>query len=54
MIDELLLDAPAVVWAFSENVRAVAFYGRCGFRLDGETALDVDTGLAELRLTRRS
>jgi GNAT superfamily N-acetyltransferase len=52
MLDELLLDAPAVVWCFSENLRAVAFYRRCGFQLDGETALDLDTGLRELRLTR--
>jgi len=52
MLDELLLDAPAVVWVFSENVRAVAFYRRCGFQLDGETALDTDTGLQEVRLTR--
>ena len=52
MLDELLLDAPAVVWVFSENVRAVAFYRRCGFQLDGETAVDADTGLQEVRLTR--
>ena len=52
MLDELLLDAPAVLWVFSENVRAVAFYRRCGFLFDGETALDVDTGLSEVRLSR--
>lgn len=52
MLDELLLDAPAVVWAFSENFRAISFYRRCGFQLDGETKLDPDTGLQELRLTR--
>lgn len=52
MLDELLLDAPAVVWAFSENLRAISFYRRCGFQLDGETEVDPDTGLQELRLTR--
>ena len=52
MLDELLLDAPVVVWAFSENLRAISFYRRCGFQLDGETEVDPDTGLQELRLTR--
>jgi hypothetical protein len=54
MLVELLLDAPAVLWAFSENVRAIAFYRRCGFQFDGETALDLDTGLSEVRLSRSS
>jgi GNAT superfamily N-acetyltransferase len=52
LLEGLLLGAPAVVWAFSANARAVAFYQRCGFAPDGNTSFDTDTGLGELRLTR--
>ncbi len=52
LVDELLRGAPAVVWVFSRNTRAIAFYERCGFAVDGESAFDVDTDLEELRLTR--
>ena len=52
LVDELLEGAPAVVWAFAVNTRAVAFYDRCGFSLDGETSFDTDTGLDEVRLSR--
>lgn len=36
----------------SPRTCALSFYRRCGFQLDGETEVDPDTGLQELRLTR--
>ncbi len=53
LLEGLLRGAPAVVWAFSANVRAIAFYERCGFALDGRSEPDPDTGLDQLRLTRQ-
>ncbi len=52
MLDELLSGEPAVLWTFAANTRAIAFYERCGFALDGESTIDDDTGLPELRLSR--
>ena len=52
MLDELLGDAPAVIWVFSMNSRAIAFYEGCGFAADGHETIDDDTGLPEVRLSR--
>jgi GNAT superfamily N-acetyltransferase len=52
LITELLRDAPAVLWVFAANVRAVSFYERRGFALDGHETIDDDTGLPELRMSR--
>jgi GNAT superfamily N-acetyltransferase len=52
LLTELLGDAPAVLWVFAANVRAIAFYERRGFSLDGHETIDDDTGLSELRMTR--
>lgn len=43
---------PACLWVFAGNPRARAFYARHGFVADGESALDPDTGLGELRMVR--
>jgi len=52
LLAELLHDAPAVLWVFAANVRAAAFYERCGFAVDGHETVDDDTGLPEIRMTR--
>lgn len=44
----------AYLWCFRENPRAVAFYAKQGFRRDGATAVDPDTGVPEIRLVRVS
>jgi GNAT superfamily N-acetyltransferase len=45
-------DAPAHLWVFAANPRAIAFYERHGFALDGGELTDPDTGLPELRMSR--
>ena len=52
MLRELLGGAPAVLWAFAANVRAISFYESCGFAADGQETLDDDTGLPEMRMSR--
>ena len=45
--------SPAHLWVFEENPRAKRFYGRRGFRFDGHSRVDPDTGLQEQRFVRR-
>jgi GNAT superfamily N-acetyltransferase len=52
LLDELLRGAPAVLWVFAANTRAIAFYENCGFAADGYRTIDDDTGLPELRMSR--
>lgn len=52
MLRELLGDAPAVLWVFSANSRAISFYESCGFAADGQATMDDDTGLSEVRMSR--
>ena len=52
LVAELLGGAPAVLWVFTGNPRAIAFYAKCGFALDGEETVDHDTGLPEVRMSR--
>jgi hypothetical protein len=52
MLDELLGDAPAVLWVFSMNSRAITFYEGCGFAADAHETIDDDTGLPEVRMSR--
>ena len=52
MIDELLDGAPAVLWVFAANARAISFYEGCGFAADGHETIDDDTGLPEVRMSR--
>lgn len=53
-----LLDAvippatPAQLWVAERNPRARAFYHRNGFRPDGATFTDPDSGIEEIRLVR--
>jgi ribosomal protein S18 acetylase RimI-like enzyme len=43
---------PAVLWVFAQNTRAIDFYRRHGFELDGNEFPDVDTGLRIVRMAR--
>jgi GNAT superfamily N-acetyltransferase len=45
-------DAPAHLWVFESNVRALAFYAKWGFAFDGHRKVDADTGIWEQRLIR--
>lgn len=45
-------DGPASLWVFEGNGRARAFYLRHGFRPDGRSAFDDDSGLVEIRMVR--
>jgi GNAT superfamily N-acetyltransferase len=52
MLAELLDGAPAVLWTFAANTRAISFYEGCGFAADGHETIDDDTGLREVRMSR--
>jgi ribosomal protein S18 acetylase RimI-like enzyme len=45
--------APAHLWVFEDNPRALAFYTRHGFRFDGRRQVDPGTGLWERRFVRQ-
>lgn len=45
-------EEPAFLWVLDGNQRAIAFYRRHGFELDGVTKMDPVAGL-ELRMVRR-
>lgn len=53
LLDQVLGDRPAYLWVADGNDRAIRFYERNGFRLDGVQATDRDDGLVELRMVRR-
>ena len=45
-------DRSAVLWVFADNIRAIGFYRRHGFELDGNELPDNDTGLRIVRMSR--
>jgi ribosomal protein S18 acetylase RimI-like enzyme len=45
-------DRAAVLWVFADNTRAISFYLRHGFELDGNGFPDNDTGLRMVRMSR--
>lgn len=47
-----LADRPAYLWVVEGNERAIAFYRRHGFELDGATKDQDDEGNLDLRMTR--
>lgn len=53
LVDEVLGDGPAYLWVAEGNDRAIRFYERNHFRLDGTSATDRNDGLVELRMVRR-
>jgi ribosomal protein S18 acetylase RimI-like enzyme len=52
MLVRALSDDAAVLWVFRDNLRAVAFYRRHRFTLDGAESLDHDTGPTLVRRSR--
>jgi 2-(1,2-epoxy-1,2-dihydrophenyl)acetyl-CoA isomerase len=52
LLRHALGSAAALVWVFEPNVRAIAFYGRHGFVLDGGCEPDPDTGVRCVRMSR--
>lgn len=54
LLDELLGAGPAYLWVAEGNDRAIRFYRRNGFELDGTRAPDDRDGLVELRMVRPS
>ena len=53
LMDQVLSDRPAYLWVADGNDRAIRFYERNNFRLDGTQTTDRDDGLVELRMVRR-
>ncbi|WP_122260955.1 GNAT family N-acetyltransferase [Ornithinimicrobium cerasi] len=53
LLDEVLPDGPAYLWVARGNDRAIRFYERNGFTLDGTQAEDQHDGVVELRMVRR-
>ncbi len=53
LLDAVLGDRPATLWVLAENPRAIAFYRKNGFKLDGAEKIDPDYGnIREVRLVR--
>jgi len=53
LLDAVLADAPAVLWVAKENPRAIAFYRRNGFELDGVEQTDpMVTSIVDARMVR--
>ncbi|MBM7503871.1 GNAT family N-acetyltransferase [Agromyces aurantiacus] len=52
LLDEVLGDRPAYLWALADNPRAHAFYRRNGFALDGIEKWDDRWQVREVRMTR--
>jgi len=54
LIEAVIAQKPAMVWVVRENARALAFYRRHGFGVEGATRVHEGTGAPEIRLVRRS
>lgn len=52
LMDEVLGDGPAYLWVARSNDRAIRFYERNGFVLDGALASDQHDGVTEVRMVR--
>lgn len=52
LVDMVLGSEPGYLWVLDGNTRAVAFYRKVGFELDGETKPFDGTSTAELRMVR--
>ena len=52
LMDQVLGEGPAYLWVADGNDRAIRFYQRNGFRLDGARVTDPDDGLVEVRMVR--
>ncbi|AXH96108.1 GNAT family N-acetyltransferase [Ornithinimicrobium avium] len=52
LLDEAFGDGPGYLWVAQRNSRAIRFYERNGFALDGTQAQDRHDGVTELRMVR--
>ncbi len=52
LMDRLVGDVPAYLWVMEGNTRAISFYERHGFELDGRHQTDEAFGTVDLRMTR--
>lgn len=52
LLDVLVGDQAAYLWVASQNQRAIAFYRKHGFELDGVTKYDADWACHESRMVR--
>jgi GNAT superfamily N-acetyltransferase len=52
LLEFAIRDRAAALWVFRDNPRAIAFYRRHRFELDGGVSTDDDTGLVLVRMTR--
>jgi ribosomal protein S18 acetylase RimI-like enzyme len=53
LLEGVLGDRPAMLWVARENPRAIAFYRRNGFELDGAATTDPGApGIVEVRMVR--
>lgn len=54
LLDGALGEGPGYLWVAQGNDRAIRFYQRNGFVLDGSSALDRHDGVTELRMVREA
>lgn len=52
LLDETLGAGPAYLWVAKGNARAIRFYERNGFALDGTASTEQDDGVTEVRMVR--
>lgn len=52
MMQRLVDHRPCSLWVLSGNTRAMSFYGRYGFELDGHAKAHGATGATEVRMVR--
>jgi ribosomal protein S18 acetylase RimI-like enzyme len=52
LLDLAVGDRAAILWVFRDNPRAIAFYRRHRFELDGAESIDEDTGMTLVRMSR--
>lgn len=52
LLDVLIGDRPAYLWVATQNARAIAFYRKHGFELDGQTQYDDAWSCHESRMVR--
>jgi len=53
LINAAIAERPATLWVVTDNARAIAFYRRHGFGLEGTTRLHEGTGVPETRWVRQ-
>lgn len=54
LIRAVVAERPATLWVVKDNARAIAFYRRHGFEVDGGSKFHEPTGAPEIRMVRWS